>query len=408
MKGIGARLAGDTEHFTFEQRIFNFTMLLTIVMAAFGTAMNFYYGISINILFDTLFLGYWILTYYFSRYRGYFDMVSVIAAGVFVFAYFPFVWITSGGIGSVIPHYAIVMLAFICIILAGKYRIVMVVSMLLMELCLVGRDLYSLSYGAGVDKFIALFLDVPIHLLVIMPAMAVLIIVYSNTYMKEKARSEEYARTIAEQYRQQLYYMENLEQVIYKLKSERHDFNNHLGVIYGLLENDEPDQATSYAAKLVKTAEEYQNIVNVPYSMIRVMLNYKLSAARDDAIELRLGIRLPADLMLNEFDLTVILGNLLDNAIEACAALEEDRRYIDLSIDYQPDYLIIQVENPVNKEAILPGRRSRTSKPDAENHGFGLSNIEYLVNKHHGLMKIELENGIFKVHIALLVNLHSQ
>ena len=106
--------------------------------------------------------------------------------------------------------------------------------------------------------------------------------------------------------------MENLEEVIYRLKSERHDFNNHLGVIYGLLGNGEKDEATVYASQLVQTAEEYCNIVDLPYSMFR------------------------------------------------------------------------------------------TTKPDLDNHGFGLPNISYLVSRHNGLMKIEQEDGVFSVNIALL------
>ena len=89
-------------------------------------------------------------------------------------------------------------------------------------------------------------LDTSILFSFLTSAMAVLIIIYSNTYRKEKQRSELYSRTIEEQYQQQLYYMESLEELIYKLKSERHDFNNHLGVIYGLLESGESDKASSY------------------------------------------------------------------------------------------------------------------------------------------------------------------
>jgi len=88
--------------------------------------------------------------------------------------------------------------------------------------------------------------------------------------------------------------------------------------------------------------------------------------------------------------------------MEACAALAEESRYIGLSLLYKPDYLIIQAENPVSPEAAAGGK-GRTSKQDKENHGFGLRNIEYLVNKHSGFMLIEPEPGVFKISLALLV-----
>lgn len=399
--GIGNRLIGDVEHFSFEERIFNFVILLGIFMTAFGTMMDLYYRA--DILIDFVFVGCWILTYYLSRFRGYFTVVSVLAIGVFVFAFFPYNWIASGGSGTSLSYYAIIFIAVVSIVLSGRFRIVMVLSMLAVQMLLICRDAYYLgSLAAGFDQYMTL-LGLPIHLFVIMIAMAILIIVYSNTYMKEKARSEKYARTIEQHYHQQLYYMENLEELIYKLKSERHDFNNHLGVIYGLLEGGESEQARSYAIQLVKTAEEYQNIANIPYSMVRAMLNYKLSAARESGIELRLNINVPAALKLNEFDLTVILGNLLDNAMEACSALNESSRYIDLSILYKPDYLVIQTENPSTEGILIEDGKIRTSKSDPASHGFGFSTIKYLAEKHDGFVKIEPDKDVFKVSVAILV-----
>lgn len=405
MKGLGGKLLGDEQKFPFEQRIFNFAMLLAICMTFFGTVMDVCYRA--NIAIDLLFLGCWLLTYYLSRFRGRFRLVSVVSIGIFVFAFIPFNWISSGGSGSVLPYYTVIFIAFIGVTLKGRFRIAMVCSILVMELLLIGYDSFLAGSPEATVQYHERFIDLAIFLPVIMASTAVLLIVYSNTYMKEKARSEDYARTIGEHYQQQLYYMENLEQLIYKLKSERHDFNNHLGVLYGLLEGGETDKARRYAMQQVKNAQEYQNIVNISYSMVRAVLNYKLSAARESGIGLRLDVNLPAGLELDEFDLTVILGNLLDNAAEACAMLEEGKRYIGLCIQYNPDYLVIQVENPVKEGAEPPAGQVRTTKPDAENHGFGLKNIEYLMGKHNGFLDIGLKNGVFKANIALLVHMQS-
>jgi two-component system sensor histidine kinase AgrC len=250
-------------------------------------------------------------------------------------------------------------------------------------------------------------LNVPalaIHLAVALAVMAALIIGFSHTYLDEKARREQYARTIEANYQQQLYYMENLERLIYRLKAERHDFNHHLGVIYGLLKDREIEAVRNYTQKLVNTAVEFQNMVNVPYAIVRAMLNYKLSAVKENQIRLQLKINLPGGLPLNEFDLTVILGNLLDNAMEACAKSAAEDRYIDLSIRYQPNYLIIRIENPLGAGPVLPEGDNRTTKQDRQNHGFGLNNIEYLVNKNHGFFKISRAKSIFAVDIALLLD----
>jgi sensor histidine kinase YesM len=394
------RLIGNPGYFTFEKRIFNFVILLGICMTAFGTIMDVFY--QVNILIDLAFIGCWILTYYLSRFKNCFNAVSIISMGIFVFVFFPYNWIASGGSRGILPYYSVLFIAIVCIIFKGCFRVAMVLSVLAVVLLLIRHDASSIGTFSNTFLVNMNLFDLSVHLCVILAAMSILIIVYSNTYMKEKARSEAYARAIEEQYQQQIYYMENLEQLIYKLKSERHDFNNHLGVIYGLLSGGETDKAGGYVMQLVKTAEEYQSIVSIPYSMLRAMLNYKLSAAREGKIELRLNINLPDKLRLNEFDLAVILGNLLDNAAEACAKVTEGSRYIGLNILYKPDYLIIQVENPVNQDAVLKDGKSRTTKSDAENHGFGLNNVEYLVAKYYGLMKTESKEGVFEVNIALL------
>lgn len=401
MKSLGNKLIGDENNFTFEQRIFNFVMLLSICVASFGTAMDTYYGI--NALIDLVFIGCWVLTYYFSRFRGGFNIVSVVSTGIFIFAYFPYAWVSSGGsASSTMPCYILVFIAMICIILKGKFRIAMLASSLGVMGLLFSRDVYlALLHGGNFHSGLSLIFW-GLQLLSVMAAMIVLIVVYSDIYAKEKSRSEAYAKTINENYRQQLYYMKNLEELIDRLKSERHDFNHHLGVIYGLLESGESDKAGEYASRLVKTAGEYQNLVNVPYPMVRAMLNYKLSAAKEKSIRLRLNVGIPEGLALPEFDLTVILGNLLDNAVEACMTVKEDDRYIDLNMLYKPDYLIVRTENPVNEASEVQHGSHRTTKPDAEYHGYGLRNMEYLAHKHNGFMKTADENGVFKVDVAIL------
>jgi len=400
MRRLADKLVGSAEQFSFEQRIFHFSLLLGAALTAIGASLDVYYRINPTI--DLLFTGFWLLSYYFSRFKRYFRQVSALTFTVLVLVFLPYQWIINGGIVSAISFYPIILLAVVCVVLSGRVRMFVVSAMLGAVLFLVGLDAHKYgSLAALIQRQVTLF-EPAIHLVIVMVAVAVLLIRYSNTYRKEKERREAYAKAVEQNYRQQLYYMEMLEDVIGRLKSERHDFNHHLGVIYALLEDAEGEKARAYTASLVNAAEKYRSIVSIPYSMLRAMLNYKLSAAKEHGIALRLDVGLPDGLALNEADLTVIAGNLLDNAIEACAAVEEGNRYLSLSLHYKPDYLIIQVENPVNPKA-AHGGTGRTSKPDQENHGFGLRNIEYLANKHSGLMRIEPAPGVFKISLALLV-----
>lgn len=400
MKNLGRILVGHEDSAPFEQRLFHSVMLLGIAMTVFGTVMDIYYKAPIAM--DLLFAVCWGAAYCHSRFLGKYAAVVAVSSAILVFAFIPYLWITSGGSGTIIPIYLIAFIAYLCTVTKGRFRLAMVTSMMVVTLFLLARD----AYLAG-SVFVAIptrmtYFDFSIQLCVIVVAVAVLVIVYSNAYQREKARSEAYGQTVEEQYRQQFYYMQNLEKLNFRLKSERHDFNNHLGVMYALLESGDALKAKEYAAQLVQTAEEYQNIVHIPYPALRAMLNYKLSVARETGIALRLDVALEENLPLNEFDLTVMLGNLLDNATEACADCDAQLRYIALSLQYKPDYIVIRMENPTKKRSITHKGKIRTTKADAQNHGFGLRNIEHLVQKHNGLMKIEQEKEVFSVHIAML------
>ncbi|HWR40836.1 MAG TPA: hypothetical protein VN611_15200 [Patescibacteria group bacterium] len=109
MRELGNRLIGDEQNFTFERRIFNFVMLLSICLATFGTLLDIYYrtGIAIDLMFN----GCWILTYYFSRFHGYFAIVSKVSIVIFIFAFFPYCWISSAGSDGTLPIFAVIFIA---------------------------------------------------------------------------------------------------------------------------------------------------------------------------------------------------------------------------------------------------------------------------------------------------------
>lgn len=397
MERFRDKLLGNPGRFSFENRVFNFITLLAAGMTTLVVLMNLIFGWLL--VWDVVFTGYWLAMYALARFGGHFKIVSIVTVGVLVFAFLPYIWLSSGGSQTAIPYYTIVFAAAIGVVVRGHWRLFFTLSMMA-----VIQGLMIHEAGSLAGAFRVPYLSVSISLFLMIGGMALLIAVYSDTYVKEKERSEAYARTIEDQVRQQVYYMENLDEVIDKLKSDRHDFNNHLGVIYGLLENKDPGRAADYAKALIKSAEKYRNLVNIPYPMLRAMLNYKLSSAEEAGIRLRLNVRLPQGLDLNEIDTTVILGNLLDNAIEACSSLEEGERYLLMELTYKPDYLVIRVENPMEGTVREVDGLFLSSKSDCENHGFGLRNIARLVDRHHGLMEIVPKEGLFTVKIALLVN----
>lgn len=402
MKRFADFLIGSDARLKFEQKAYNIGILLGCAVTLTGIVVD-RFTLSTFPAYSVCFLLIWLASYYLTRFKGHYKVVVPVSVALLVSIFVPMNWINNAGIMGAIPYYSSLFIAVVCIVTSGKIRLVLVLGHIVIQALLVLFGGYLDGTYLPDPAYRQLQIDLLIHLTVTTASVAALIVMYSITYRRERARSEDYLQTIGENYRQQLYYMENLEQLVTRLRAERHDFNNHLGIIYGMLEDGEAQEAKEYAATLVGAARAHQNMISLPYSMLRAMINYKLSVASEQGIRLNLSVDVREGLSFSEPDLAIIIGTLLDNAMEACQSAED--KYITFSLSYKPDYLILRVENPVGPDAMLPPRLSgqrKSTKPDPENHGFGLNNVKYLVEKHGGLIEIDLKRNVFKVNIALL------
>lgn len=222
-----------------------------------------------------------------------------------------------------------------------------------------------------------------------------------NQIIKYSKKESEWLLLMREYERQQNY-IENLDRLTYKLKAQRHDFNHHISCIYGLLELDNMDEAKKYAKELLKDVQEVNNIINIENSTILAILNNNLTVAKEKDIEVDLNIDIPKELKVNSMDISIILGNSLTNAIEACEGLR--KKYIKLYMYMKGEYLIIKIKNSKKTDGFIDENSYETTKIDKENHGFGLKNIKYIVDKYDGLLKIEQSKEEFVLNIAMKEN----
>lgn len=189
-----------------------------------------------------------------------------------------------------------------------------------------------------------------------------------------------------------------------ELQSFRHDMSNQFSVITELLQKKKYDLAAQHVSSLSK-----KTTCNVIYSttgniIIDGLINYKLQCALEENITVHSEIAVPSDLEMDTSDIVVIIGNLLDNAISAILELQNDQRYLTIKIVYSMNRLIIHMLNPYKREVQYQNGEIVTSKVDSSNHGFGLKNIERIVEKYSGYMQINPDNNKFKVDILLYMN----
>ena len=194
-------------------------------------------------------------------------------------------------------------------------------------------------------------------------------------------------------------YYEELEKNQLAVRMLRHDMNNHLGVIGSFLEEKEYDKALAYFKELNITAAA-RNRKFCENSLVNAVINAKYNLALEKNIDCFVNIELDNLLAMDDVSLCTIFANLLDNAIEAAQKVpDREARRISLKARYTGESLCIEVENSRTGELAESKAGLLTTKPDKENHGYGLRSVRDVVESYGGHMDITPAANAFRVTI---------
>ena len=205
---------------------------------------------------------------------------------------------------------------------------------------------------------------------------------------------------------QNKYYDRQLEIMRSSLKATgaiRHDIRNHIFSIRSLVQSGEKEETLNYIANIAAGLENFKNYARTGNTIIDSIINFKFQEAEQLGIEIKHDLNIPEKLEMPSFDLTIILGNLLDNAIYAASRVETDP-YVDVKVKYDKGRLLLQVYNPFEGEIIEEEGKLLTTKEDKERHGIGLINIEKVLKKYDGTMDIDYEDNVFLVTILMYID----
>lgn len=201
-----------------------------------------------------------------------------------------------------------------------------------------------------------------------------------------------------QQYDMQSKFLDEINYATMKLRSLRHDMSNHLGNVRGLVMYKEYDKLEEYLNKLLTDIEAVDQIIITRNPAISALLNRKRAQADKHHISCHISVQVMDEVFIDDLDTCIILGNILDNAIEANMKLEQDKRYIKLDIRDKGSYLIIDC---VNRTLEAPENSMKTTKDNKILHGIGLSNVKQIVNKYHGSIDISSVKDYFTMTITL-------
>ena len=185
------------------------------------------------------------------------------------------------------------------------------------------------------------------------------------------------------------------------LSEMRHDYVHELAYIQGVLEDKNYIKLEAYIKERLSSEKlKGYNYIFTSNKVIDSVINYKFSIAERKGISV--VCTLTADIPeAFERDISIILSNLLDNAIEASEKLKDVKPEIILNIFEKSDYYSILIKNRIADSVISVNRQLHTTKADKQHHGYGLKTVRVLADSHNGMVDIYEKDGFFIVNALL-------
>lgn len=179
-----------------------------------------------------------------------------------------------------------------------------------------------------------------------------------------------------------------------------HDAKRHVRALESLIQSDHLAEAQQYKESLFQKLNELQPSIQCDNPLLSAILNHVFLKAEQRHITLKMDLQGEEQLsMLAGVDLTTIVSNLLDNAVDAVSELPEEQRYIHFAVAFQMGEIMIHVENPTKNDLKREGNTVVSTK---EGHfGLGLKNVGMVVKKYKGDFKTDVKDGTFIAAITI-------
>ncbi|MBS5523577.1 MAG: sensor histidine kinase [Clostridiales bacterium] len=182
----------------------------------------------------------------------------------------------------------------------------------------------------------------------------------------------------------------------------RHDMRHHFGVIAALNTEGKSEELGRYLKRYVNAYEGFENDQICDYPLINTILKYYMERCKRENIKTETAVNLREDLGFDFMDMTVLLGNCFENAINACCRLPEQERFICIKMMKMKGSLLIYIENSCDRgTAALDEKRWGTLPPMRKRHGYGTGSICKIAEKYDGNAEFKREDSRFVTRIVL-------
>lgn len=209
----------------------------------------------------------------------------------------------------------------------------------------------------------------------------------NELFQKKMKYENETYHLISENYEKQMKWM--------------HEYKNQIGCIEGVLREQQTEKALNYVTELYGEFKHEIDAINTNNPIINAILNTKYQEAMEKNITMIFRINDLSDIWMEDKDIVTVLSNMLNNAIEACEKLT-DNRMIWVKLMQKEEQIIFSVKNTCTDDLEMSGEHFITTKEDADLHGIGIQNIKEVIDRYQGVCSIHTESGYFNFSIMLL------
>lgn len=260
---------------------------------------------------------------------------------------------------------------------------------------LLGFSLYMITTGGTNTDYIYIIATI------LLSTLDIIVFVFMRKLNIASASKTE-KKLLQFQLQQQKKQMQQLNEQYNKISIMHHDYKHEISCIRNLIEQKEYDNAISYADTAIsKSNKAIRVYVNSSSSVLNAVINDKLSTVQASGINTvcQIDSDIPEHM---EYDLSILLSNLLENAIEACQHAEEAAS-IDLTMSKFMGYYQILIKNTIPESVLASDHGLKTRKRDKINHGWGLRSVKDIADSYDGMMDVYEEQNNFVVNVMLKI-----
>lgn len=183
-----------------------------------------------------------------------------------------------------------------------------------------------------------------------------------------------------------------------EIKKIRHDLYNSYILNLAYLENGQYEELRQFYCKAVGELKKPEEMICTGNIGVDSILNYKLKVMEEKQISIEKDIKVAADIRVCDRDLNALIGNLLDNVVEALEILPERERRLWITLHSDDTAMLFKTRNPYAKEDMeLRDGKLLSTKAEAGEHGFGLKSVSDIVKKYNGSMEIVIEDNMLVI-----------